>query len=628
MRYIIVSLCALGLVVGQIFYGGGGGYAVFGLPTFLIVAVTGLLAIFTLRSDPGRGDWVCLGSVLAFAGWMVWRELEAPDPYLAASYLRLTLACLIVYLIFAWVVTDVHARLAFICVLFVLGIGQTVLGVWQVTHADGPQMFPWFAEKLRVWYSSRYGVRAQGTYINPNHLAWALNMAGIFALSLTCWGRWGIKTKVVTFYIMLVCFAGVVASMSRGAVLGLGVGIGVFFLLAGVIVTAGASGRRLVATTLSVTGLAAVGITLAILYSGSFHVRERFGRMLDDGYRESLFWSAIREFQLDPIFGAGPGMFLYFSRQYRQMLMAADDMRAHNDWLQILADFGFPAVVLLLAVLFIHYRAAIGGLLVILRERMSISSRPQSHSAAISVGAMCCLAMFITHSFFDFNMQIPVNALMAAACLGMMANPGRVGGRRNGWQGRSGQLVAYAVVCIISGWLLSDVVKVARPEYLFLQAENAYFRSKDKEAEVFAKDGLTLSPSSPALYGALGQVYLWRASLSTDLDERRRLAVEAARAFQEVVRLSPKNQNGVYLYGVALSQSDRYAGASGPLIESIALNPADVRGYEAYGLSLEALNKLEEAENIYLVAQPFPYSEISRRRLDVVRNILRSREAQ
>jgi hypothetical protein len=224
MRYFLAVCCAFAVLSVQVLYGGAM-RPVFALPGYLLVGLAGALALVAIfwRNVPSPSV-SCLASVFGLAGWLIWREFGSPDPWLAQVYLRLTVACLVMYLLFACVLTNPYHRLAFICVLLFAAVVQSGAAGWQFTKRNAAgQMIPWLSEQLRLWYSES-NLRGHGTYLNGNHLVWFLNAAGLSALAVTCWGRWGLKTRIVCLYVALASFAGSVVTLSRGGYLGLGVG--------------------------------------------------------------------------------------------------------------------------------------------------------------------------------------------------------------------------------------------------------------------------------------------------------------------------------------------------------------------------------------------------------------------
>ncbi len=595
MRYLIAITCALAIVSAHLLYGGLM-RPVFALPAFLLVGAAGLLCLPALwwRNIPAP-VWTCVLSVIAFAGWLIWREMETPDAQLGAAYLRLTLACLVMYLIFACVLTIPYHRLAFVCVIFAAAIVQASLGAWQFAHEHHSLPLPWMSEYLRMSYSERWGGRGHGFYLSGNHLVWLLNTTGIVALSLGCWGRWGAKAKVVTFYVALMSFGGAILTLSRGGAIALAAGFTVFFLLSGFTLAVGARDRRVVAIMLVLGAAAATVSVVALLYDKSFLVRDRFQELLDDGYRPGVFAAALRQWQLEPLLGTGAGTFVYYGRIFRETPAFSDDIFAHNDWLQLGADFGLPAIGLLVLLILLHLRAGLTGLAQVLRQRMAINSRPQSHAAALQIGALCVVAMYVAHSFLDFNMQVPANALLAAALLGILANCGVEKDIRKPHWMRGLARYGGGIVAVLAGACLIGLVhEAAPPEILSLQAENALLRGEGRSASVLCEEGVALAPRHARLQRLLGESFLWRANVLGTEESRWLNAANAAKSLEKASELASLDSENRMLLGEALMGMGKFHQAAVATSQATALNPKSGRGYEQYADILVASRRRED----------------------------------
>jgi hypothetical protein len=84
----------------------GGTRLLFSFPAYGLIAVVGLLTLFSLRrTKPGPGS-LCLGATILFMGYIVARAAASPVDYLARSDIYSVLAGLIVYFVIANVVTE------------------------------------------------------------------------------------------------------------------------------------------------------------------------------------------------------------------------------------------------------------------------------------------------------------------------------------------------------------------------------------------------------------------------------------------------------------------------------------------------------------------------------------------
>lgn len=615
MRYLIAVCCALAVIAAQALYGGAM-RPVFALPALLLVGIAGLLALVAAvwRNVPAPSA-LCLASVGAFAGWLLWRETQSPDPWLAGVYFRLTLGCFVLYLIFACALTNPYHRLAFLCLLMVVAVFQAMAAAWQFAQPETGPLIPWLSEQLRIWYASRWNWKGHGTYLNGNHLAWFLNVTAFMALSLTCWGRWGLKIKILCLYATLSCIGGVWVTLSRGGLLGLGAGLSAFFLLSALTLAIGARDRRFVVVLLLIGVMAAATCASFLIFKNSFVVQQRVKELVNDDYRPMVFEAVWRQAQLQPLEGTGSGTFLYYGRQFREMTSFTDDIYAHNDWAQLFADFGYPAIFILVWVVWAHFSAGLAGLAKILRQRMLQHSRPQSHAAAIMIGAMVSLTVFIVHSFFDFNMQIPANSLLAAAILGMLANPGTPSQTERSWIPGIGRRVGCAVAAGAGGWLMMLTFRAAIPEGFWLQAENAFLEGRLADARSACISGLAAQPHS-RLEKLLGDIYLDAARGQKDSPDRLRLSRLAAVHLERSLAISPNDGNCYLQLAEALAILGKREAALSCAVSAIGRIPLQGRGYEVYGQLLEDQGRLSEALEAYRVATRIPSSVLSHRRAE------------
>ena len=630
MRYLLAILCALAIAVAQGLYGGLM-RPVFALPAYLIIAVAGLLALAAAfwrnLPTPSLG---CLASVGALAGWLLWRGTESPDAWMAAGYTRLVLGCVVLYLLFACVITNPLHRLTFVCALLLFAVIQAALGAWQFANKHENMPLPWISEYLKAAYFSRLNGRAHGFYLNGNHLAWFLNVAGIFALAIAAWGRWGLKTKILVFYVALMTLVVSLLTLSRGGVLSLMAGLAIFFLLSAYVLWVGAQGRRFLALIVVVSVVAVIIGVGIYIFSTSFSMQQRFGDLFTDAARNRLVGAALRQFQLDPIWGTGPGTFVYYGRQFREFYAFSDDIFAHNDWLQLAADYGFPALALCLVAALVHLGAGLSGLTHVLKQRMSFNVRPQSHAAALLLAATVAVIMFCVRSFFDFNMQIPANALLAAACMGMLANAGvERETRAPRWFRYLVRWSSCLATAALAAMLLFATLRVAPAEFAWLKAENALYRHELPEALKYAEEGLAANPAHPKLARTKGEIYLAMAGTGFERANRWSQFQGAVKAFSRAVELAPLDYDNHLLLADALNRVGYYGEGELAAQEAIQLNPNQGYSYLLYATALEKsgrLDQLKEAVGIYRCFHALPRAFSRMDEVEELKSLIREKE--
>lgn len=622
MSYLIAILCGLSILVAQYFYGGIF-RPILAFPSYLIIAATCLLAAgcvaFSRRERPRIEGGVL---VLLLLLWLTARIVGSVSFPQAPALLELGLGCFLIYLVMAYEVVRPEARIAFVVVLLVGAMVQSVVAGGQFFGVWGGQPQGWVSEQLRLWYSrgdeTTIYRRAHGFYINGNHLAWFLNSAGFFALALGGFGRGRIVSKVIWIYVGLVCLAVSLLCLSRAGLLALGAGLIFLFVLSVSAVSSGAPGRRLASLTV-LLGAYVVPLGMVFLVmSQNDSIRSRIGLIFNEGYRPQVWGTALREFQLYPLFGAGPGAFAYYARQFRPIGSFADDYFAHNDWLQLAADFGFPALALVLLIVLVHLTIGCGSFLRILRGRGG-EMIPQSNRAAILIGACASTVAFAVHSFFDFNMQLPANALLAAACLGMLANSGE--GRRTGsemgawqrWNPRAG------VMLLIGGGLsLLACLWGNRHEYERLVAENYLLNGEFALAWQIAEEAPISGEMPFSLRYLVGAAHQKQAEMATNPQKRKEELELARNALRLATQVAPGERSANLELARSLLLSGKVAEAKELAFTAICMEPRQVTGYELYGALLESEGATTDAQQVYLMGKALYQTDFINERLDAL----------
>jgi tetratricopeptide (TPR) repeat protein len=115
----------------------------------------------------------------------------------------------------------------------------------------------------------------------------------------------------------------------------------------------------------------------------------------------------LRDF---PLLGTGWGTFGEAYRRYqdRQDTFVVID-HAHHDWVELGAEMG----VLGLGLIIVSFLFCLGYFIRLWRERKN------SFSVGIGLGGMGAMVSLALHSFTDFNMHIPANALLLSLVIGI-----------------------------------------------------------------------------------------------------------------------------------------------------------------------------------------------------------------
>ncbi len=283
--------------------------------------------------------------------------------------------------------------------------------------------------------------RSAGTFFNPNHLAaWLVVVLLLLAGSRDRrptsreWTLHGIA--------VLVLFAGLVLSGSRGGMVGLGVG-GLYLL----IVAWGRMTRREKSAAVAGAVLAGVVVTGAMVRR--FQGPDRFS------LHRTGIWSGTVDMVSDNIWsGVGPGQFDWNARRYQfadgEGALSYDHLysNSHSDWLRLPAEFGLPGAVLVIL-------ALIGTVAVIRRRRRSGSLPPSS------AGAIAALLALLVQSAFQNLSHSPAVYLTAAALLGGLMGrscPIPSQGKPNrSWTGHDRPISLAACAVLLVTFIAADV---------------------------------------------------------------------------------------------------------------------------------------------------------------------------
>jgi O-antigen ligase len=315
-----------------------------------------------------------------------WNPLSV-SPYLTFSHLLRLLAYLLVFLSLRELTGRLRER-PWITLVPLVAIAslEAALGLWQSLAGAG---------------------RATGTYANANHLAGLLEMSLPLALGLTV--KAVRMRNVLSIILAAACsvliFASLLYTASRTGFAAAMIAIVCFGGLLAL-----RRGKAFVA-------LAILAVFIAILFLGVPNqlldrLAETNGPDVSPDVRFQIWRETLRLIRAYPVFGCGLGTYVSAIQQYRisSTPLALVDY-AHNDYLQFLAEWGVagfaPAVGFAVLLL---WRA--------LRQATSGGRRDQRLLPAACFAGLLALAI---HSFADFNLYIPVNAMVAAWIAGTIA---------------------------------------------------------------------------------------------------------------------------------------------------------------------------------------------------------------
>ena len=462
-------------------------------------------------------------AVLAFTAYAVGRYLTAQIEYVARQELIhvLVYACL-----FFAVLNNLYRQeslLVITCTLVFLGMVISGYAVYQFTTHS-----PW------VWnIPVPHKVNGSGTYILSNHLGGFLEMLLPLGLAHTLMSRMKPTGKIFLGYASLVLVAGILVTVSRGTYVSTCLSMLLFF---GVMLLHRT--YRLSSLVFLVTILGA-GIYF-LLNSSSVQARLRqvfagTGRLEDDT-RIILWRTALRVWQDDVWWGAGPGHYDYRFRQYRPGDVQRRLYWAHNDYVDALAEWGVVGTApvasawVLLGLGVRKTWPAVRG------TPRDLGGGRNSGKLAFVLGASVGLAAILVHSAVDFNMHIPANAILAITLMALLSSCLRFATEQYWVTVKTwGKVVASAAMlagCIYlgtQGWRHAN-------EYVWLRrAAGAPTFSKAQAA--FLQKAFAVDPMNGDTACDIGEAF--RMQSSEGGQSYAQLAEQAMEWFSRSIKLNP-----------------------------------------------------------------------------------------
>ena len=274
---------------------------------------------------------------------------------------------------------------------------------------------------LWVDYIRNYLGDARGTYINRNHFAGFMEMMLPLGLGYTlAMGNWRKKISLKAlmssdrpnfqFFLsigLVVMALALLLSRSRAGIFGGVLGFVTFALL--MRSSSGELPRSFWVMISVIVGM----VSFYSLKIGIDPVLERFLRISKETTRLDIWHDSMAMIKDHP-FGIGLAAFsrvfpVYNASNFSDIRFAY----LHNDYLQLLAESGW-----------IGFLALVGGFYVFLVKsilkirKMRLHSDPLKYFLAI--GALSGLVSMAFHSFFDFNLHMPANAVYFVMLMGIV----------------------------------------------------------------------------------------------------------------------------------------------------------------------------------------------------------------
>lgn len=407
-------------------------------------------------------------------------------------------------------------------ILFSLLLVSATLMAWYAIHqhANDSRMV------LFVERPAQYEMRASGAYICPNHFANLLAMMVPVAIALISLRAAGGPLRILAVYSILVILPPLYLSASRSAWIG---------LMAGVTVTAALLGlrkSRIRAVVLLFVVPLLIGAAGIALWMVSPLVQERVADALRGNVRLNLWRDTWAMFLDNKWFGWGPGQYRWIYPQYWHFLkMHIDPEHAHNDYLQLLAEFGIVGAVLLLGALS----------WALIRMISIIRSGDSERGAGMIAGFAGACAASAAHAFFDYNFHlygnVQVLAMIAGVTVAMLFSGGHLRSlsleSKAKWVG-----VAVAILFLVSAGV---TMQRTVADIWTTRGDRLRDRGRLDDAAAFYQRALRVRGAQAEAHRGLGFVLISRARWNLDPETKQQQLAEAEARFQRALQRNPRD---------------------------------------------------------------------------------------
>jgi len=285
------------------------------------------------------------------------------------------------------------------------------------------QHFTW--EGRLFWFRPMpvAGAGTGGPFVNRNHFAGYMEMLIPIPLALALSRAVRLEARLIYAFAAAVTGIAQLASLSRGGLVSLAFGLLFLAIMSARLKCDEThSGKRssfILQPALLIVVLAAVIVAGVVWVGADLDIMRRVandplttGAMMD---RQAVWADTLKMFSAHPILGVGLGAFETVYPIYGRGNGTFVIQFAHNDYLQVLADGGIVGAALALWFIIAVFRDFAHGM----------KSRDPFLSA-LALGGGAGIVAILVHSLFDFNLQLPSNALLFLVLAAIVATTGRL----------------------------------------------------------------------------------------------------------------------------------------------------------------------------------------------------------
>jgi O-antigen ligase len=477
--------------------------------------------------------------ILVFAAYAIGRYFTADIEYVARWELLRVLVYVVLFFVALNNLYESRHLVWLSNAAILMALVVAFIALWQFIGRGQiiPSLGAWVESLFfdhRTWYLERvYATRASGTYVNPNHMAGLLELLLPLALSFTLVGRVKPLGRVFLGYCALVMLAGIGVSVSRGSWIAITVTLLVFFAVLAI-----QNAQRLPALVLM--GGLVMGGTFFIARTDYFQkrIKETFDKGVEQDTRFQLWESTVQMWRDHFWWGVGPAHFDHRFREYRPEEIQKRPDRAHNEFLNLVADWGVAGSVIVFAALACAFTGVFRCWKHVRRSESALDAG-QSNRFAFFFGSFFGLLAVLIHSAVDFNMQIPANAILVFVLVGLLSSQWRHATERYWVRGSVPVRIVLSVM--LAGFAVyssAQCVRLAREYRWLMLADAESWRSMEQIA--LYKRAYVVEPMNFETTCAIAEAYQTHSKQGGE--DNAVLATNAITWFEAGMNLNPHDQ--------------------------------------------------------------------------------------
>jgi tetratricopeptide (TPR) repeat protein len=562
----------------------------------LLLVIQGLrLTASPLPNETRRIDAIDF-SVVLFVLYAVVRWLTSPAEYFSRIEVLDVVAYAGIFFTCRYGMANRRHCLALLLLLVMLGVGETAFGYYLSHHSDptepAAQWLPFGpAEQMHIGFFPRW----VGTYASSDHYACLLVIALGAALALGSFSKLSWPFRIVLFYAAALMMIGLMYSASRGSLIA-------FVAAVGALVIFGLR-HGTMRWWVPVCGALIFLLFSAFLFSLSPLFRHRIeegknvvtGGKFDKYERVQLAWDGLRMAHDHPVFGTGPGTFVFVHPRYQDKTFEWEHVLAHDDYLNCLDDYGL--VGLALALFFV------AAVTLKFFQPLWVDNRWQDR-ALVATGFAAWVGVLID-SWVDYNLHVPANALLLFALTGLAMGRIKMENGPATWSTisllRCGRWLGWGVVAasLVYG---AEIARTAISNGLYETALVLSESAPIGESVPAAEQALTYDSGNEQALMLLGDLERDETARQTDPASRKAEGEKALDAYARALRANSLDDAARVGVAMTLDLLHRYPEALTWYRVALAEQPHNGRFWIPLGDHFQAQGLWQPAEESYLQA--------------------------